>query len=137
MIKRLTLILVICGITLSGCSNEENQYRTTVATKIGKNQDIKRLLSAKDIESNDPYKFIITDQIDEDYEDNYKLSSRLSITANDKQDYTLYVSNQEPDNIDDMVEYSFNQSFELTITNQTYFVLIGNDGPIDVTISTL
>ncbi len=122
---------------LSGCSNKNVDVQELSNNDLVSVSDITRLSSAKDVKENEEYHFYVTDKVDESITENYKLSNTLTITPNNTKTYHLYSSSQKVDNIDDMTSQEFTGQVVVPITQPTYFVLTVENGPIDVTVSTM
>ncbi len=134
---KIPLIVLMLIFILSGCSNKNTDVQELSNNDLIPVSDITRLSSAKDVKENEEYRFYVTDKVDESIAENYKLSNTLTITPNNTKTYRLYSSSQKIDNIDEMTSQEFNGTLEVPITQPTYFVLTVENGPIDVTVSTM
>ncbi len=134
---KIPLIVLIFIFTLSGCSNKNTEAQMTRNNDLMPTTNIIRLSSAKEVKENEEYRFYVTDIVDDSISENYKLSNTLTITPNNTKTYRLYSSQQKTDNLDEMTKQEFNGNLKLTVNQPTYFVLTVENGPIDVTVSTM
>lgn len=131
------LFILILMFILSGCANKNVDVQRTMNNDLIPTKNITRLSSAKDVKENEEYRFFVTDQVDDSIPENYKLSNSLTITPNNTSTYHLYSSNKKTDNLAQMTNQEFNGKLKLTVDQPTYFILTVENGPIDVTVSTM
>ncbi len=129
-----TLLMLFLILGLSACSKQE-PTTTTADNDLLEEEGIERVQSASDVYQTGDYYFAVNDEVLEKW-NTYKKENNLMIKANDEQTYYLYQSTEEISDYKELDPVEFTGEKEVEISGLTYFVLVGNTGEIDVTIST-
>lgn len=131
----LSMILVVI---LSGCIEQEIKPEETSADNdLMQVDEVNRIKSASDIYQTGDYYFDLAKSVNENGIDTYKLGDQLKIETNDKQTYSLYYSTEEFVDYQAIDHVEFTGQYIVDTKVPMFYLLVGENGEIDVTISTV
>lgn len=138
-IKRILIIssvLVLTACTQQNTNKQQEVTTTSADSNLVPVSNINRLQSASDIYQTGDYYFNLNTEARDDTQ-TYKLSEEMKITSNDQQEYKLYQSTKPISDLANLEYKEFTGNIKLKTDQAMYYVLVGENGEVDVTISTM
>lgn len=139
IIKKILIIssvLVLTACTQQNTNKQQAVTTTSADSNLVPVSNINRLQSASDIYQTGDYYFNLNTEASDDTQ-TYKLSEQMKITSNDQQEYKLYQSTKPISDLTNLEYKKFTGDIKLKTDQAMYYVLVGENGEVDVTISTM
>lgn len=128
------ILMLFTLLFLGGCINQKASME--ISDDMIQTQNINRILSAADIGDTLRYDFAISSEV-VDTMPTFKLTDKVSVTANDVQEYSVFFSENKDYNIDNITPTKFTTYIEFENPKKGFYSLVANDKNIDASISVL